>query len=334
MARYLLKRIGLVIPTLLGILVAVFVLMRIIPGDPARLIAGERATPELMAAIRHEMGLDQPKLVQFWKFMSGVAQGDFGKSLTSRQPVMDELMERYPATIELTIFAMLFAALIGILVGVVSAVRRNSVFDWGTMGAALVGVSMPVFWLGLMLLMLFAVKLKWLPPGARLHAKIMWNGSTEFILFESLIRGNWVVFQDVVKRTILPAIALGTIPLAIIARMTRSSVLEVLNLDFIRTARAKGLSERLVIYRHCLRNAMLPVITVIGLQVGALLGGAVLTETIFSWPGVGRYIVQSIGERDYPVVQGAIILVAFAFVLVNLLVDVLYTLIDPRIRYS
>lgn len=334
MVRYLLKRLGLVIPTLLGILVAVFVLMRLIPGDPARLMAGERATPEIIATLRHEMGLDQPRAVQFWRFVSGVATGDLGRSLTSSQPVMDELLKRYPATIELTLCAMLFASVIGILVGVISAVRRNSLFDWGSMGVALVGVSMPIFWLGLLLMMVFAVKLKWLPAGARINARLSWDGTSDFILFETLIRGNWLVFQDVLKHIILPSVALGTIPLAIIARMTRSSILEVLNLDFIRTARAKGLAEKIVIFKHCLRNAMLPVVTVIGLQVGSLLGGAVLTETIFSWPGIGRFIVQAIGERDYPVVQGAIVLVAFAFVLVNLVVDVLYTVVDPRIRYQ
>lgn len=334
MTRYLIRRLGLLIPTLLGILIAVFVIMRLIPGDPARIMAGERATPERVEQIRHSMGLDQPKVVQFARFMGGVIRGDLGRSLTTRQPVLDEIRERYPATVELTLFAMLFATITGILMGVISAVRRNSLFDWGTMGVALIGVSMPVFWLGLVLMMVFAVELRWLPAGGRLNARLPWDGTTEFILFESLLRGNWVIFKDVVRHIILPAVALGTIPMSIIARMTRSSVLEVLNLDYIRTARAKGLSERVVIFRHCLKNAFLPVITIIGLQVGFLLGGAVLTETIFSWPGIGRFTVQSIGERDYPVVQGTILLVAFAFVLVNLVVDLLYTVVDPRIRYQ
>lgn len=334
MPTYLAKRLGLVIPTALGILVLVFVLMRLIPGDPARLMAGERATAEQLALIREEMGLNDPYWVQFARFFGDMVTGDFGRSFASRQPVMDELMARYPATVELALFAMVIAAVVGVLVGVISAVYRGSLFDYGIMGLALVGVSMPIFWLGLELMMLFSVKLGWLPAGGRLDPRLGWTGSTDFVLFESLFRGEWLVFKDALKRLILPSLALATIPLSIIARITRSSVLEVLGLDFIRTARAKGLAERVVIFRHTLKNAFLPVITVIGLQVGALLGGAVLTETVFSWPGIGRYIVQSIEARDYPVVQGGIVIIALAFVFVNLLVDLLYTVVDPRIRYS
>ncbi|WP_197525241.1 ABC transporter permease [Symbiobacterium thermophilum] len=334
MVRYLAKRIGLAIPTALGVLVVIFVLMRAIPGDPARLMLGERASPEAVAALREQMGLNDPLYVQFFTFLGDVLRGDLGVSLQSRQPVTAELMARYPATVELAIFAMLLASVLGILAGVVSAVWRNSLLDYGVMAAALVGVSMPIFWLGLVLMMLFSVRLHWLPAGGRLDARMIWDGATQFVVLESLVRGHWTVFVTGLRHLILPGIALATIPLSIIARITRSSMLEVLNLDYIRTARAKGLPNWRVNFRHALKNALLPVVTIIGLQVGLLLGGAVLTETIFSWPGIGRYIVMAISARDYPVVQGGILLITLAMILVNLLVDVIYTLIDPRIRYQ
>lgn len=308
--------------------------MRAIPGDPARLLLGERATPEQVAAIREQMGLNDPLWLQFGRFMGDVLSGDLGNSIQSHQPVVDELMARYPATVELALFAMLLATTLGVVAGVVSAVWRNSPVDWGTMAAALVGVSMPVFWLGLMLMLLFAVELPWFPAGGRLDSRIMWDGSTRFLVMESLLTGRWAIFVDGVKHLVLPGIALATIPLSIIARITRSSMLEVLNLDYIRTARAKGLPWGRVNFRHALKNALLPVVTIVGLQVGLLLGGGVLTETIFSWPGIGRYLVMAIESRDYPVVQGGIALVTLAILLVNLAVDMLYTLIDPRIRYQ
>ncbi|MCG0238710.1 MAG: ABC transporter permease [Firmicutes bacterium] len=334
MRNYLAKRLLLTFPTAFGILVLVFVLMRIIPGDPARLMAGERATPEQVAAIREQMGLNDPYWVQFARFVGEMATGDFGESFFSKRPVMEELMARYPATVELTLFAMVIATVAGVLAGVMAAVYRGSILDHGVMALALVGVSMPIFWLGLQLIILFSVKLGWLPAGGRVDPRLGWQGSTGFVIFETLFRGEWTVFWDAFRRLLLPAVALATIPLSVIARVTRSAMLEVLGQDYIRTARAKGLSERVVIFRHTLRNALLPVITVVGLQVGSLLGGAVLTETVFSWPGIGRYIVQSIEARDYPVVQGGIVLIALAFVVVNLIVDLLYTAIDPRIRYS
>jgi peptide/nickel transport system permease protein len=308
--------------------------MRAIPGDPARLILGERATPQAVAELRARMGLNDPLWMQFGRFMGEVLTGNLGTSIQTRQPVIAELMARYPATVELTLVAMLLATVVGVLAGVVSAVWRNSLFDWGTMAAALVGVSMPIFWLGLILMMLFSVQLHWFPAGGRLDARIAWSGSTPFVMLESLVTGRWQVFADAIWHAVLPAIALATIPLSIIARITRSSMLEVLNLDYIRTARAKGLTWSRVNFRHALKNALLPVVTIIGLQVGLLLGGAVLTETIFSWPGIGRYIVMAIESRDYPVVQGGIALITLAMILVNLVVDLLYTLIDPRIRYQ
>ncbi|MFZ5824159.1 MAG: ABC transporter permease [Bacillota bacterium] len=334
MFRYLAKRIGLAIPTAFGVLLIIFLLMRAIPGDPARLLLGERATPDQIAALRERMGLNDPLWVQFFRFMGEVLSGDLGTSIQSRQPVVDEIMARYPATIELALLAMLIATLFGVLVGVVSAVFRNSIFDYGTMAGALVGVSMPIFWLGLVLMMFFSVQLQWFPAGGRLNSRLIWDGATQFVVLESLFTGRLDFFRDGLRHLVLPAFALATIPLSIIARITRSSMLEVLNLDYIRTARAKGLSWGRVNFRHALKNALLPVVTIIGLQVGLLLGGAVLTETIFSWPGIGRFIVMAIESRDYPVVQGGIAMITLAMILINLLVDMLYTLIDPRIRYQ
>lgn len=334
MGAYVAKRCGLILPTVLGVVAAVFLLMRAVPGDPARLLLGERATPAQLAQVRQEMGLDDPVPVQFARFLAGVLRGDLGRSAESQQPVLSELLTRWPATLELAAFAMAVAVLVGVPVGVLSAVWRNSALDWGTMLGALAGVSMPVFWLGLVLLMLFSAELQWLPAGGRLDVRLAWDGSTEFVLWESLVRGEWAVWRDALAHIALPGLALGTIPLAIVARITRSSMLDVLGQDFIRTARAKGLAQRVVVFRHGLRNALLPVLTVIGLQVGFLLGGAVLTETIFSWPGVGKYSVDAIYARDYPVVQGSLLLTALAVVLVNLAVDLAYTVVDPRIRYQ
>lgn len=334
MARYLLKRIGLAIPTAFGVLLVIFLLMRAIPGDPARMILGERASPEALADLREKMGLNDPLYVQFGRFVSEIARGDFGDSIQSRQPVEKELLARFPATVELAIFAMIVASVVGILAGVVSAVWRNSIFDWGTMAVALIGVSMPIFWLGLVMMLFFSVNLQWFPAGGRLDTKLTWDGVTQLVVLESFFTGRWTLFKDAFHHLVLPGLALASIPLSIIARITRSSMLEVLGLDYIRTARAKGLNWGRVNFRHALKNALLPVVTIIGLQVGLLLGGAVLTETIFSWPGIGRYIVMAIGSRDYPVVQGGVAMVTLVMIAVNLLVDVLYTLIDPRIRYQ
>jgi peptide/nickel transport system permease protein len=305
MTTYLLRRLLLTVPVLLGVTFIIFAMVRLTPGDPAQVIAGEQATRETVEAVRRSLGLDQPILVQYVRFLGDLVRGDMGRSTRSQRPVLQELADRFPSTVELTLAGMLVASVIGLGAGVVSATRRNRWPDTLSMVLALGGVSMPVFWLGLMLILLFSVKLGWLPPVGR--------GS--------------------LTQLILPAITLGAASAAILARMTRSSLLEVLGQDWVMTARAKGLAERFVIYKHALKNAMIPVVTVMGLQFGTLLSGAVLTETVFAWPGIGRLIVESILARDYPVVQGAVLLTALSFVFVNLVVDLLYSVLDPRIRY-
>jgi len=306
MGTYIVRRLLLTLPVLLGVTFIIFAMVRLIPGDPAQVIAGEQATRETVETVRRSLGLDQPLLHQYVRFLGDLLRGDMGRSTRSLRPVAQELADRFPNTIELTLAGMLVASLIGIGAGVVSATRQNRWPDTLSMVLALGGVSMPVFWLGLMLILLFSVKLGWLPPVGR---------------------GSWA-------QLVLPAITLGAASAAILARMTRSSLLEVLRQDFIVTARAKGLAQRFVVYKHALKNAMIPVITVMGLQFGTLLSGAVLTETVFAWPGIGRLIVESILARDYPVVQGAVLLTALTFVLVNLVVDLLYSVLDPRIRYE
>jgi ABC-type dipeptide/oligopeptide/nickel transport system permease component len=306
MGTYLLRRLLLTVPVLLGVTFIIFAMVRLIPGDPAQVIAGEQATRETVEAVRRSLGLDQPIPVQYARFLIDLLSGDMGRSVRTYRPVVRELADRFPNTIELTLAAMLVASLIGITAGVVSATRQNRWPDTLSMLLALGGVSMPVFWLGLMLILLFSVILGWFPPVGR---------------------GTWT-------QLVLPSITLGAASAAIVARMTRSSLLEVLREDFVMTARAKGLAERLVIYKHALKNAMIPVVTVMGLQVGTLLSGAVLTETVFAWPGIGRLIVESILARDYPVVQGAVLLTALTFVFVNLAVDLVYSVLDPRIRYE
>ncbi len=356
MSQYILRRLLLAVPVLLGIIFVTFAMARLIPGDPCRAQLGERATDELCDAFDARYGLDKPIPIQFGIYMTDVLKGDLGESIRFGKPVSVLIIERLPMTVELSVAALIFAVMIGIPLGMLSALRHNSTTDVVTMIGANIGVSMPVFWLGLMLAYLFAVVLKdtpfWLPPSGRLSPGLYiadlaetWGWALEpgglkslvtffsnMVIFNSLITGNWEVFWDALKHLILPAVALGTIPLAIIARMTRSSLLEVLGVDYIRTARAKGLSERAVILRHAMGNAMLPVITIIGLSLGTLLGGAVLTETIFGLAGVGRMLFESITARDYTVVQGFTLVIAVGFVLVNLIVDVSYVFFDPRIR--
>ncbi|QIA26808.1 ABC transporter permease [Thermaerobacter sp. PB12/4term] len=336
MLRYVIKRLLLLIPTLFGISVAVFGFLYLIPGDPAQAILGERATPEMLARLREEMGLNDPFWVQYGRFAGQLLRGELGRSLRSGLPVSRDIAVRLPATIELTFAAMLVAIPLGVLAGVIAAVRRRTILDYGVMAGSMVGVSMPIFWLGLVMMYYLAVDLKWLPPSGRLSVE--YEAQVPFItgmyLVDTLLVGNLPAFVDAARHLVMPALALATIPAAFIARMTRSSLLEVLRQDYVRTARAKGLLERIVTLRHALPNAMLPVLTVTGLQVGSLLGGAVLTETIFSLNGVGRYIVDSISYRDYPAVQGAVFFVATLFVLTNLVVDLLYALVDPRIRYD
>jgi peptide/nickel transport system permease protein len=357
MFMYIARRLIYAIPVLIGILIVTFLLARLIPGDPCTAILGEKATPEACERYNKEHGLDKPIVVQFGVYMGDVLQGDFGASIRFSRPVTQILVERMPTTIELTMLALLLAVLVGVPLGVISAVRHNSLADVTTMIGANIGVSMPVFWLGLMLAYLFAILLKdtplWLPPSGRLTAGISavpfyevfgWElnkDAASFKIFEffgnlyifnSIITQDWEVLGDALKHLILPAVALATIPMAIIARMTRSALLETLGQDYIRTARGKGVPERLVVMRHGMRNAMLPVVTIVGLQLGALLGGAVLTETIFGLSGVGRALYEAITARDYPIIQAFTLVIALGYVMINLLVDISYTFLDPRVR--
>lgn len=334
MFNYIVRRLLLLIPILIGVSLVVFLFIQMVPGDPARIMLGEHASPEALAELREQMGLNDPVHVQYLRFASRLVRGDLGRSITSKNRVWDELLARFPATLELSIAAMIIAMLIGIPAGVISATRQNSLFDRGSMFLALLGVSMPVFWLGLMLIWLFSLVLGWLPASARLDSIMDVPVYTRLIAIDSLIAGDFAAFGNSLLHLILPGLTLGTIPMAIIARMTRSSLLEVMSQDYIRTARAKGLIERRVIMRHGLRNALIPVITVIGLEFGALLGGAVMTETIFSWPGIGRLTYDAIMNRDFPLLQGCILLIALSFVFVNLVVDVAYAYFDPRIHYD
>lgn len=336
MGRYILTRLVNLIPVLLGITLLVFLLLHLIPGDPAQILAGERATPEMIESIREQLGLNKPLPLQYVLFVGNLLRFNLGNSIISGVPILQEIATRWPATFELAVAAMLIALVLGIPAGVLAAVRKNSAIDNLTMSGSLLGVSMPVFWLGLLLIYLFAVNLQWLPPGLRIsqEAALTFKSITGFYVLDAILQFNWTVLMDVLAHLILPALTLSTIPLAIIARITRSAMFEVLSQDYIRTARAKGVLERWVIFKHALKNALLPVVTIIGLQFGALLGGAILTETIFTWPGIGSWIYDGILNRDYPVVQGGVIFVAISFVLINLLVDISYAFLDPRIQYQ
>jgi len=334
MKWYITKRLLMLIPVLLGASILVFSLIHLAPGDPARTIAGERASIQTIERIQEKYGLDKPLPTQYWLWLKQALQGDFGRSIVSNEYVSREIWDRFPNTVELTLFSMFIAIIIGVMAGIVSASRQYSIFDYSFMGVALFGVSMPVFWLGIMLMMIFGVYLRWFPIGGRISIMVSFTRITGFYLLDSVIAGNWEAFISALRHLILPAIALGTIPMATIARVTRSSMLEVLRQDFIRTERAKGLSERLVIYKHAVRNALIPVVTVIGLNFGLLLAGAILTETVFSWPGLGRYVVKAVQMRDYPAVQGCVLFFAFIFVIVNLVTDIIYVYIDPRIKYQ
>jgi peptide/nickel transport system permease protein len=330
--RYIAKRLFQLIFILIGVSIVVFLMLRLIPGDPAQLLLGEFATPEELTSLRKQLGLDRSQFVQYWIFLKNSFQGDFGKSLRTGAPVIDEIAVRLTATIELSIAAMLIATVFGIFAGVVSAVRQYSVFDYISMFLALIGVSMPIFWLGLMLIYLFAVKFHLLPMMGRISMGLDVLQVTGMVIVDALISGQFDTVLNALKHLILPSFTLSTIPMAIIARITRSSMLEVLRQDYIRTARAKGMTEMVVIIRHALRNAFLPIVTVLGINLGLLLGGAVLTETIFSWPGLGRYVVDSLMGRDYNAVQACILIFAVLMTLINLVVDLIYVLLDPRIR--
>jgi dipeptide transport system permease protein len=333
MLRFILTKLMLLVPTFIGVTFLTFFMIRLIPGDPIELLVGERGIdPARHAQMRAELGLDRPVPVQYAIYIADVLQGDLGKSIKTKRPVLDEFLTLFPATIELSICAMLFAVTIGLPAGIVAGVRRGRFADYFVMGSSLTGYSMPIFWWGLLLIILFSTNLHWTPVSGRIAVTYFFQPVTGFMLIDSLLSDQAGAFASALRYLILPTIVLGTVPLAIIARRTRSSMLEVLSEDYVRTARAKGLSPLRVVSVHALRNALIPVVTVIGLQVGTLMGGAILTETIFAWPGVGRLSVQAIYNRDYPVVQAAVFLLASTFVLVNVVVDIVYTYVDPRIR--
>ncbi|MFU8649436.1 ABC transporter permease [Lysinibacillus sp. RSDA_15] len=334
MLHYMGRRLFQLIPVLLGMTFIVFMLIRAIPGNPAQVILGQQATKEAVEALNASLGLDKPWYTQYFSYLAGIFQGDLGVSLRTKLPVSDEIFPYLAATAELAFFAMIIAIVIGVNAGIISAWFQNSWFDYTAMIVALIGVSVPVFWLGLMEQWTFSSKLGWLPTSGREDVRNPITAITHFYLLDTLIQGRLDQFVEVLKRLILPGVALATIPMAIIARITRSSMLEVMRSDYVRTARAKGQKMFIVVYKHALKNAVIPVLTVIGLQTGLLLGGAILTETIFSWPGIGRYIYDAIGFRDYPVIQSGILIVAFIFIMINLIVDLLYTVVDPRIKYK
>jgi peptide/nickel transport system permease protein len=321
-----------IIPVLLGVSLVVFFMVRAIPGDPAQIMLGQQATQAQVAQVRENMGLDKPIFVQYGLFLKDALRGDLGESIVTGRPVTVELLTRLPATFELTAFAMLVAVLVGVPVGVIAAVKQYSLLDKFTSVFALTGISMPIFWLAMILVVIFGVNLELLPFPGRLDPTTGITAITGLVLVDSLLTLNFAGFWDGLLHLIMPAIALGTIPMAVVMRMTRSSMLEIMNEDYVRTARAKGVVPWRVIFKHALRNAMLPTITVIGLQVGLLMGGAIITETIFSWPGIGLYAYQSISGRDYASIQGVVLYGALLFVLVNLVVDILYAVLDPRVR--
>jgi peptide/nickel transport system permease protein len=334
MFKFLFKRILETLPVIIGVSILVFALVRLIPGDPAITLLGERASAENIAVIRERLGLNKSLPEQYFIWVGGLLQGDFGRSIRGNLPVFDEIRSRFPATIELSLSALFLATIIGIPIGIISAIRRNSWFDTSSMMFALFGVSIPVFVLGLLLIYFVGVILDWFPFVGRIDSGFDIPRTTGLYLVDTLLAGNLEAFQNVLSHLVLPSITLMTIPLAIIARITRSAMLEVLNQDYIRTARSKGLKERIVINKHALRNALLPIVTVIGLQLGSLLSGAVLTETIFAWPGIGKWLFDNITGRDYPIIQGVTLLIALVYVVANLAVDVLYTVVDPRVRHS
>ncbi|ACO77478.1 dipeptide ABC transporter, inner membrane permease component [Azotobacter vinelandii CA] len=334
MLSFLARRLGLLIPTFLGVTLLTFALIRLIPGDPVEVMMGERRLdPQMHAEAMHRLGLDRPLHEQYLSYLGQLARGDLGQSLRTRESVWNEFAGLFPATVELALAALLLAGVLGLLAGTLAALKRGSILDHGTMGLALTGYSMPIFWWALVLIMFFSVELGWTPVSGRLDLLYDVPPVTGFMLVDTLLSDERGAFLDALRHLILPAIVLGTIPLAVIARMTRSAMLEVLREDYIRAARARGLSPARLVFVHALRNALVPVLTVFGLQVGSLLSGAVLTETLFSWPGIGKWLIEAIGARDYPVVQNGILLIAALVILVNFVVDILYGLANPRIRH-
>jgi dipeptide transport system permease protein len=335
MFGFILRRLGLLIPTFIGVSLVAFFFIRLLPGDPVLLLAGERGiSPERYAELMHRFGFDLPLWKQFIYYFTDLLHGDFGTSISTKKPIFTEFFTLFPATLELSFCAVIFAVALGVPAGVIAAVKRNSWFDHTAMATALVGYSMPIFWWALLLIIVFSGMLGWTPVSGRISLMFFFPKVTGFMLIDSLLSGKAGAFQSAVSHLILPTIVLGTIPLAVIARQTRSAMLEVLGEDYIRTAKAKGLSPFRVVAVHALRNALIPVITTIGLQIGVLMAGAILTETIFSWPGVGKWMVDSIFRRDYPAVQGGLVLIALIVMGVNLVVDMLYGLVNPKIRHQ
>lgn len=335
MFRFIFLKLLYLIPTLIGITLVAFGFIRLLPGDPVLLMAGERGvSPERYAQISAQLGYDKPIWQQYFSYLGDLLQGDLGNSLVTKKPVLDEFLALFPATVELGLMAIVIAALVGVPVGVIAAIKRGSWFDQISMTGALIGFSMPIFWWGLLLIILFSGILQWTPVSGRISLMFFFPQVTGFMLIDSLISGQAGAFKSALTYLILPTVVLATIPLAVIARQTRSAMLEVLGEDYVRTARAKGMPRRRVIGVHALRNAMIPVVTTIGLQIGVLMAGAILTETIFSWPGIGKWMIDSISRRDYPVVQSGLLLIAGLVMIVNLLVDLTYGLINPRIRAS
>lgn len=333
MFNFFVSRVSTVIATFIGVSVVSFSLIRLVPGDPVLTMLGERgANPEAYNEIRESLGLDQPIIIQYFKFIGNAFSGDLGESIVTSVPVVEEFFARFPATLELGLSGLLWAVLLGVPMGIIAAVKKNSVFDYVTMSGALIGYSMPIFWWGLILIMWFSVGLDITPVSGRINVLYEVPHVTGFLLIDTLLNGNFDAFISSVRHLILPATVLGTIPLAVIARMTRSSMLEILSEDYIRTARAKGLPEKRVIFIHGLRNALIPVVTVIGLMFGSIITGAILTETIFSWPGIGKWLVNSVTSRDYPVVQGGILIIAGFIVLTNITVDFVYAIVNPKVR--
>lgn len=335
MIQFFFRRFSHIFPAFIGVTLLTFSLIHLIPGDPVELRAGERGIdPARHAAMKAEMGLDKPLYLQYFNYIGNVLKGDLGKSFVTKKPVLEEFFTLFPATLELSLCAMIFAVIFGIPAGILAGVKRGTVFDHTVMGVSLTGYSMPIFWWGLLMILFFSVNLGWTPVSGRISALLWIDTDTGFMLIDALRSDEPGAFKSAVSHLILPAIVLGTIPLAVFARMTRSSMLEVLKEDYVRTAKAKGLSPKRVIFVHALRNAMIPVITVIGLQTGVLLAGAILTETIFAWPGVGKWILESIRRRDYPSIQGGILIISTFIIFVNLGVDLLYGVINPRIRHN
>lgn len=333
MLRFAIRRVIETVPVLVGVVSIVFLFLHLIPGDAALVLLGERANEASLTRIRSQLGLDQPLYVQYGRYVVSLSRLDIGKSVRTNRPVIDEAMGRFPATIELALTALVISSVVGVSGGIIAGVGRGRFPDHIARVFSLLGVSIPIFWLGLVLIWVFAVQLHWLPSDGRLAATTKYTQITGFVMIDAIIQGNSALFFDALSHLTLPALALSTVPMAVTMRMTRSAMLEVLRADYIRTARSKGLRERVITIRHAFKNASLPVVTTIGLQVGFLLSGAILTETIFSWPGIGRWVFESILNRDYPIVQGMSLIIAVIFVVVNLIVDLVYGALDPRISY-